>query len=342
MKIFSHLNSYKIIAIGVAIIFVWTDLYVIYAPVKFGDKELIEIIVPSGQGVYGIAGTLKNSRLIRGQNIFVLYVHLTGNEKNLKAGRYLMSKSLNIPQITEILSKGLSMSEDVIVTIPEGSNIWDIEGILNAEKLITRGEFARQFYKEEGYLFPDTYRLKNPKSETLNPKSITDDLRVKMADNFKNKIEELFKHLNKEQQAETIIIASILEKEAKTEGDMKLISGIIKKRLAKEMPLEVDASVIYGACLRNYLLKPAAFKGCNWNLISVASEIKIDSPYNTYKRKGLPAGAISNPGLMAVKAALEPTASDYLYYLSTRDGSQIIYAKTPAEQAKNRRKYLGI
>ncbi len=345
-----NLNSYKIIAMVVAVIFVFISLYVIYIPIHPGDKRVLDIIVPSGQGVYGIAKTLQDAGLIRSQNLFVLYIHLAGNDRNLKAGKYLMPGGLNIPQIVEMLSKGLAEPEDIVVTIPEGSNIWDIDSILSKQKMIVGGDFAGKFYRDEGSLFPDTYQSTNYELRITNYefKNLAEELRNKMAANFKAKTNRLFNNLNSEKQRAAVIIASLLEKEAKTEEDMRLISGIIKKRLEKGMPLEVDASIIYGACLRkmNYELRITNYelqtKNCDVSLQSPAIEIKIDSPYNTYKRKGLPAGAISNPGLVALKAALEPQASDYLYYLSTRDGSQLIYAKTPAEQARNRKKYLGI
>ena len=107
------------------------------------------------------------------------------------------------------------------------------------------------------------------------------------------------------------------------------------------MPLQIDATVIYGACRRK-MAEIKFTKNCEVTFQGPAIEIKIDGPYNTYTRKGLPPGPISNPGLKAIEAALNPTASNYLYYLSTRDGSQMIYSKTAGEHVANRRKYLGI
>ena len=122
---------------------------------------------------------------------------------------------------------------------------------------------------------------------------------------------------------------------------MKLVSGIIKKRLELGIPLQIDAAVIYGAC-RRIAEEGNWIRNCNVTFQGPAIEIKIEGPFNTYIYKGLPPAPISNPGLQAIEAALNPTPSDYLYYLSTRDGSQMIYSKTPGEHAANRRKYLGI
>ena len=122
---------------------------------------------------------------------------------------------------------------------------------------------------------------------------------------------------------------------------MGLVGGVIRNRLAKKMPLEIDATVSYGVCLRKFTAGNFK-KDCDVSQIGVGAEIRIDSPYNSYKRSGLPPGPIANPGITAIQAVLNPKQSDYFYYLSTRDGSQMIFSKTGAEHAANRRKYLGI
>jgi UPF0755 protein len=142
---------------------------------------------------------------------------------------------------------------------------------------------------------------------------------------------------------DTLLKASILEKEARREEDMRLVAGVIENRLDRGMLLQIDATVSYGACLRKFQsLIVSKLKDCDVSQIPVGAEIRIDGPYNTYTRKGLPPGSIANPGIKAIQAVLNPTKSDYLYYLSIRDGSQMIFSKTAAEHAANRRKYLGI
>ena len=140
---------------------------------------------------------------------------------------------------------------------------------------------------------------------------------------------------------DTLTRASILEKEARSEEDMRLVAGIIRNRLAKKMPLQIDATVSYGACLRRFVAGNFK-KDCDVTQMPVGAEIRIDSEYNSYMRSGLPVGPIANPGITAIQAVLNPQSSDYFYYLSTRDGSQMIYSKTATEHAANRRKYLGI
>jgi UPF0755 protein len=130
----------------------------------------------------------------------------------------------------------------------------------------------------------------------------------------------------------------MLEKEAKTSHDMALVAGIIYKRMEIGMLLQIDATVAYGWCLRSAGLG----RDCDVTQAPIALELGIDGPYNTYLRAGLPAGPISNPGIQALEAAANPSTSDYLFYLSTRDGSRIIYAETHEEHLQNRREHLGV
>ena len=321
------------------ILVVILSIYFIYFPANKLDTSPVEIVIESGDGLQIIANKLITANLIRGKLLFIGYIKLRGQEDDLKAGRYIFSKSLNIPTVVSLIVNGKSEPDDLIITIPEGFNVWEIDKLLAGMGLTVEGQFSSRYHNDEGYLFPDSYRTSNDKS-----KFKIEEFREKMRSNLQNKTKDLFNNLNTEEQRKILIIASILEKEAKTESDMRLVSGIIYKRLELDMPLQIDATVIYGACLRNFQFSISNFqvRNCDVTFQGPAAEIKIDSPYNMYIRKGLPAGPISNPGLTAIQAALNPQTSDYLYYLSTRDGSQLIYAKTSVEHAINRRKYLGI
>ncbi len=340
----------KIIAISVAIIFVTFIFYFLYSPMDRNNNEAVEVIIRPGDGLRMIADKLDEADLIKSELLFMTYVRLRREDSRLKAGRYLFSKSMNTPVIVSLIVGGKFQPDDLVVTIPEGLNVWETDKLLNKRGLILEGQFSLQFYGEEGYLFPDTYRvgklkIKNEKLKSEIETDFIQELTAKMRENFESKTRELFKNLNLEKQKEIIIVASILEKEAKTEEDMRLVAGIIYKRLELGMPLQIDATVTYGSCLRNFQFSIFNFQkpeNCDVTFQSPAEEIKIDGSYNTYTRKGLPAGPISNPGLKAITAALDPAPSDYLYYLSTRDGSRIIYSKTPAEHAVNRKKHLGI
>lgn len=324
----------KTIAVSLAVVLILWLGYVIFYPIKFTRDT--NITISEGSSVKTIAGLLSENRLIRNKYVFIIYVSALGEDRDLKAGDYVIPQISNLSQIVDILASGLSESDDIQITFPEGSNIWEIDKKLTDLGYASEGDFSSLYHEDEGYLFPDTYKLK-AKDGKIN----VADLKEKMSNNFKSKTSQLFVALNEEVRNNFITIASILEKEAKTSEDMKLVAGIIAKRMSIGMPLEVDASVVYGACVRQAQENKYS-KYCDVTFQGPAIEIKIDSPYNSYIRKGLPAGPISNPGLKAVQAALDPMPSDYLYYLSTRDGSEIIYSKTPTEHNQNRKKYLGI
>ncbi|MBI3274301.1 MAG: endolytic transglycosylase MltG [Candidatus Colwellbacteria bacterium] len=321
MKIREHIldiKDWKTIApmvIGAIVFIVWGG-FVIF---KSSLEKDTEVIVDEGAGVYKIADVLEQEGVIDNKFVFVIYTLATGNEKKLQAGRYIFKPGTIIPSIVYSMARGLAESDDIEVTIPEGMNIWEIDKALSNTTLIKEGEFFKNARNLEGKLFPDTYRFKNGTGAS--------GIVARMTDNYSGKVP----HLTYGQ----LIVASILEKEAKTENDMRLVAGIINKRMELGMPLQIDATVAYGACLRS-------IGYCDVTQIGIANEIKIDGLYNSYARAGLPPGPISNPGLKAIRAALDPIRSDYLYYLSTRDGGQVIFSKTATEHTANRRKYLGI
>ena len=348
-----RITDWKTIAATAAIVLiVWFGFSIFSSPLAVSK----EVVIKDGQSVSTIAETLKDAGVIGNKFVFIGYVIVTGNENNLQAGRYVFSPGATIPVIVNAMAKGLIESDDVVITIPEGFNVFDIDKRLASVELIEEGEFASKYYTDEGQFFPDTYHVRNFQFSIFNFQTNSNDKNFKqeelsteivnkMLENFKNKTAEFFEGLNVQKQEEVIIIASILEKEARKEEDMRLVAGVIENRLARGMLLQIDATVNYGACLRNFkflIFNFQTYKYCDVSQVPVGSEIKIDGPYNTYTRAGLPPGPIANPGIMAIQAVLDPTKSDYLYYLSTRDGSQVIFSKTAAEHAANRRKYLGI
>lgn len=289
-------------------------------PTHPSSVQVIRFDIPAGQGTRAIALALEQRGLIRSKLFFVGYTKAIGVQSELKAGTYLLSPGMSMPRIVNLLANGKGLSDDVEVTIPEGSNVWQIDALVASTS--AQGQFVRRYHPQEGRLFPETYRLK--KTDTI----------VTLGDKMLATFQERASGYTDQQ----IVVASILEKEAKSADDMALVAGIITKRLDVGMPLQIDATVAYGWCARTTgFLRP-----CDVTQAPIITEIKKDGPYNTYTRTGLPVGAISNPGLNALQAAAHPKDSPYLYYLSTRDGSKLIYAKTLQEHLKNRQKYLDL
>ena len=288
----------------------------------FSSKEVL-FKVEKGEGSRAIALNLQKTGLITWSSAFRLYVLTIGVAGELQAGTYQLNSNMNIPEIAGIISKGKIAKEKI--TIIEGWTIRDIANYLEDKGLFTKEEILELTGNPldpnsmEGYLFPDTYLISKDVS--------AEDLITLMHDNFENKIQPYSAEMEEKglSLSQVITMASLIEKEVKTMEDKQLVSGIYWKRIKYGYPLQSDSSIAY-------------IKGVpQWRYSY--EDTRIDSPYNTYLNYGLPPGPISNPGLDSIEAALRPTESPYLYYLSTPQGDTI-YSKTLAEHNANIEKYL--
>jgi UPF0755 protein len=279
----------------------------IFIPKDKAGKEKI-FSIEKGQGLFEIGKNLEKERLIKSKIFFDFYVILIRKEKNLQAGKYFLSSSMNIPQIAQKIISGDIAK--VKVTIPEGFTVREIEERLGIE---LPGENL------EGYLFPDTYYFPIDASG--------EEVAKIMRENFEKKISPYKEEIEKSGRSlqEIITMASLLEKEVKTKEEKEIVSGILWKRLKAGIPLQVDATITY-------------ITGKKTTKIPL-EYLQIDSPYNTYKYEGLPPAPICNPGLESILAALYPKESDYWYYLSTPDGKTLFF-KTLEEHNLAKAKYL--
>ena len=227
---------------------------------------------------------------------------------------------IKLPEFAGRRHKELAESREITVTIPEGLAVKQIGEILENAKLFSQEDFTKIAQKEEGYLFPDTYRFyKDAKPE---------DIVLRMKENFNKKVTpEILKEVENSKRTlrEVIIMASILEEEVSAAEDRKIVAGILWKRLDGGMGLNVDAAL-------TYILGRASHE-------LTVDDLKYDSPYNTYRYRGFPPTPISNPGLDTISAATNPMPSKYFYYLTDKDG-KTRYAVTLEEHALNKRKYL--
>lgn len=330
----------KTITAAAVIVLVVAPLYALTTPTKQISSGPMTVTIEEGDGLNKIASTLNQQGAIRSTVLFMAYAIIAGDHRNLKAGEYNIPENSSLIDIERMLAGGLANSDDIVVTIPEGVNIWEIDrrlagaGLPAQAGLIKEGDFARKYWRDEGSFFPDTYRFSRHEKASL------EEIAGKMKQREETELTRLNFPLNSREANEIMVVASMLEKEARQKGDMAIVAGIIKKRLKLGMKLELDATVAYGYCLRKSLANNFA-KDCLVHLAPVGAEINVDSAYNTYRNLGLPPAPISNPGADAIDAALQPVDSPYLYYLSTRDGLHMIYSKTGAEHTTNRRKYLG-
>jgi UPF0755 protein len=292
------------ISLFFSLFFLWQGIFL---PKEVSAPEKI-FVAKKGQGLFEVGENLEKEGLIKSKIFFDFYVLLIGKEKNLQAGKYFLSSSMNIPQIAQKIISGDIAK--IKVTIPEGFTVKEIEEKLGIK---LAGENL------EGYLFPDTYYF---------PLDITGEEVVRiMRENFEKKIAPYKKEIEKSGKTlqEIIIMASLIEKEVKTKEEKEIVSGILWKRLKNGIPLQVDATITYITGKKTTKIPK--------------EDLKIDSPYNTYKYKGLPPGPICNPGLESILAALYPKDSDYWYYLSTPEGKTLFF-KTLEEHNLAKAKYL--
>ena len=323
-------------------------LYAAFAPLKLNPPK-IKITIADGTEARLIAGKLKEKGLIRSKWLFLGWASVTGKMRDLKAGDYVFENSADIQNVIKRLYSGEELPNERIIIIPEGWNLNNIGEYLESQKIETTKNFwdvtglPHAFSKEtetqkrlkerflflnelpprlsfEGYLFPDTYRIfKNAPAE---------EMAAKMLDNFQKRITpDLISEIKRQNKTlfQIITMASLVEKEVPHDEDRAVISGILWKRFGLGMGLQVDATVSY-------------LTGKKTTRITT-EELNIDSPYNTYKYRGLPIGPISNPGLSAIRAAIFPKSSPYLYYLSTPEG-KTIFSKTLEEHNAAKTKYL--
>lgn len=286
-------------------------------PSDFPEGLLIR--VPEGSSVQEIARRLEGQRVIQSEWVFTAYIAATGQDGKLKAGEYVFSTRRNVFGITDAIVHGEFGLAPIKVTIPEGATSFEIASILNQKLGTDQDEFLKIARRSEGYLFPDTYFfLPNASPEHI--------VRV-LQDTFFEKITEYEGELLEKGKtlSDVVTMASLLEKEAYTKEQMEQIAAILWRRIEIDMPLQVDA--VFGYIYERPTFHPKY------------SHLAVDSPYNTYKYKGLPPGPIANPGLASIEAALDPAKNDYLYYLSDSQGN-IHYSKRYEDHLRKKDQYI--
>lgn len=290
--------------------------------VDSADQTPKIFVVQKGDGVREIAGRLKKENLIRNQIAFFLLIKKLSIDQKLQAGDFRLNPSMDSQTIAKTLTLG---TLDIWVTIPEGWRSEEIALRLASDLSLPEREFLK--YSVEGYMFPDTYLIPKEATGSAVAKIMTDNFNKKIASDLQNKAKE-----NGLSFKEVVVLASLVEKEARGETDRPVISGILLKRLKNDWPLQVDATLQYAL---GYQPETKSW----WKKEIFETDKKIPSPYNTYLNLGLPPGPICNPGLASIKAVISPQASDYWYYLHDQEGVAH-FAKTQEEHEANIIKYL--
>lgn len=302
----------------------------------------IAVTIPPGAGMRDIAALLHRKGVVSSPFLFEAYAAATGRAGALKPGKYAFDSMPSLARVVAALVQG---PPPISFTLAPGMTVDEVDERLAELGVLSRGELAR-FNPEmlrsryawlrdpdihailavssqsrlEGFLFPETYRFSSGQDVTTVAAAFLDAftaqaLPLAKKDGTLGKI---------------VILASILEKEIPDGREERIAAGILEKREAADMPLQVDATIRYDACKRR-------FTGC---APLTTADYERDSPYNTYRRRGLPPSPISNPSLTSIHAALDPIASSYWYYLSDPITKKTIFANTLDEQIIHRATYL--
>lgn len=287
-----------------------------------GSWEGKLVLIPKGSSLPEVARILREGGILPHPLAFRALVLLTFSGRRLHYGEYAFPTPPSAYDAWRRLVRG-----DVIkyeVTVHPGANLYDVAELLEEKKLATAKEFLATAASPailrrleipgesaEGYLFPDSYVFVKPVTTEEILEFMVRQFRRKVPPDAEKRAREAGFSLH-----QVVTIASIIEKETGIEEEKPIVSAVIRKRLALGMPLQMDPTVIYGV---------KRFDGR-----VTGKDLRTAGPYNTYLNRGLPPGPIANPGLTAIAAALNPSNSEYLYFVSRNDGSHT-FSRTLSE-----------
>lgn len=287
------------------------------APPEFPKGEMVRI--ESGQPLSVIGAQLQAQGVIRSSLIFTTMLRLIGKDSAIDSGIYIFEQPTNMFGVALRMVRGEFGFVASRITFTEGMTVREMASVIQRDiPDFDMETFVADATELEGYLFPDTY--------FFMPDVTPEEVIERAYDRFTERIGEVQEELHASPLTldEAVILASILEKEGRSFEVRQRIAGILMNRLEEDMPLQVDA--VFGYIYGRDTYSPSF------------DDLESNSPYNTYRYRGLPPGAINNPGIEAIRAALTPISSDYFYYLTDNDGV-MRYARTFEEHRANRERY---
>jgi len=297
--------------------------WMIFTP--FGPSTETFVEIEPGSSTTRIAHQLESAGVVRSQFAFDLWRWV--RKGKLKAGEYRFDHPAPLTEVYNRIARGDVYT--VAVTVREGASIFEVAARLEQAGMGTREEFLDQQGRLtdlvadidpkaktlEGYLFPDTYRF--PRRAT--PRQIA----AAMVRQFKTEAAQIGL---KENVHQVVTLASLVERETALDAEKPLVASVFQNRLARHMPLMTDPSVIYGLEVQR-----------EWRGAIHASDLKRDTPYNTYVHGGLPPGPVASPGLPSLRAAMNPAQSNYLYFVAAGANPQgkSLFSATLEEHARD-------
>lgn len=336
-----NINKKRLGIIGaISIIFVLCISVFIFTqigPYNKNNTQGIVVEIPQGSTTNTISDILYKNNLIKNKVMFKISVKLSNKAQQFKAGKYLFNQTYSNKQIINDLSLGKIYNDGIKITIPEGSTSREIVSILVDKKLGNEDSYEalisnpKEFYNDfkfleedditslEGFLYPSTYYFDENSSE----KEVLSTMLSQFNKVYTDKLRDRQKELNMTTE-QVVNLASIVEKEAILDKDRPIIASVFYNRLEIGMPLQSDATI-------QYIFKER-------KKIVTYKDLEIDSPYNSYKNKGLPPTPISSPGIESIKATLYPEKTDYLYFVAKMDGGNN-YSKNYEDHLKYVKEY---
>ena len=313
-----------------------------FAPVDAGDTQKIAFEVASGSSLSSVSRKLEEAGLIHNHTVFKYMADFMGMGQKIQSGDYELSRSMSSTEILDQLISGDGKPLTMRITIIPGWTVEDVADYLVQQKILSsadtfldlcrtgenysgyyfieemmkKGDIAQRKYALEGYLSPNTYEIYTSSSEDTIIKRLLSQTEAAYSLSYDERAQELGMTMD-----EVFALASMIEKEAKR-ADFAKVSAVFHNRLKKDMTLGSDVTVKYISGSEKMYLN--------------SSDLDVDSPYNTYRYKGLPTGPICNPSMDAVVAALYPdeqfVAQKYLYFCSTDpDSGELHFSKTLKE-----------
>ncbi len=326
---------YFLVAAGILAVIAGSHLML--NPADNGHEEVM-FEIRGGESFKNIARELEDSGLLKSRYLIYPLAWINRQMSSLRAGKYRLNTSMTPGEILDILAKGKVVT--TLLTIPEGYNMFQIAREVEMAGHDTRKNFLeaardRSFLKSigiehesaEGFLFPDSYLFEdNTRSREIIKSMVRRFFSVWERNGFGKRARELGLDM-----FSTLILASIVEEEAMLDREKPVIASVFHNRLRKNMPLQADPTVKYGILVET---------GINKKRLRT-KDLRRITPYNTYRIKGLPAGPISNPGLVSIRAVLYPARTDYLFFVSMNNRQHKFSATLKEHNRAVRRYQLG-
>ena len=310
-----------------------------YSRTESMEGEPVEVTIAQGSSTRQVAKELKDAGVIRYETAFLLKIYFSDDRGKLRYGTFALNDGMCLADVIETLVTGGAQKEEESFTIPEGYSIPMIaekleeEGVMSQEEFLTAVKNAaadfvykdqlpsaeQVFYQLEGYIFPDTYYL----SEDMTGEELVQKILAEFEQKFDAERLKEAQDLGMSME-EVLIRASLVQKETDLPQEYSMVAGVINNRLAQNMRLQFDSTVVYAMSEGMYGVGRVLY-----------DHLEIDSPYNTYKVDGLPVGPICNPSLEAIDGVLHPAQHNYLYFQTDQvknDGSNL-YFETYEEHA---------